>query len=62
MIISNILSALVYVGTLYLFPKELIVSVMDGQFFLYVFIILAVSWLPFFLIKLILKRIDPNDY
>lgn len=62
MIISNIGSAIVYIATIYLFPDQLLVSKMNGIFFIYVTIIVLCSWLPLFICKLILKRVDPSDF
>lgn len=62
MIISNIGSAIIYVGTLYLFPEQLLVSSINWAFIGYVLAIVALSWLPLYIVKLVLKRLDPSDY
>jgi phospholipid-translocating ATPase len=62
MIISNVASAIVYVGVIFAFPKQLLVSAMTPKFFAYVILIVMVSWLPLYLHKLLMKRLDPSDY
>jgi phospholipid-translocating ATPase len=62
MIISNIASALVYVGVIFAFPKQLLVSDMTPKFFGYVILIVSISWGPLFLAGLVLKKLDPSDF
>lgn len=62
MIISNVASALVYVGVIFAFPKQLLVSDMTPKFFGYVILIVAVSWGPLYVTSLVLKRLDPSDF
>lgn len=62
MIISNVLSAIIYIVTLFIFPEQLLVSKMDGHFFLCVFVIVLFSWGPLFITKLILQFVDPSDF
>lgn len=62
MIVSNVGSALVYLLVLYLFPNQLLVSKMDGQFFLFVFVIIILSWVPLYIVQLIMQYCNPSDY
>lgn len=62
MILSNIGSAVFYVLTIYLFPKQLLVSAMTPGFFLFVILIVLASWGPPFIVKLILRKADPSDF
>lgn len=62
MILSNFGSAILYILTIYLFPKQLLVSAMTPKFFIYVLIIVVVSWGPLYILKLILRKLDPTDF
>lgn len=62
MIISNLLSVVIYLLTLILFPHHLMISELDAKFFGWVILILIMSWLPLYLIRRILKLVDPSDY
>lgn len=62
MIISNVASALFYILTLFLFPQQLLVSSLDLQFFIYVFLIVMASWLPCYMVQELLRKLDPSDF
>jgi hypothetical protein len=38
------------------------ISELDAKFFGWVILILIMSWLPLYLIRRILKLVDPSDY
>jgi phospholipid-translocating ATPase len=62
MIISNLGSALTYLLTIYLMPQLLVVSKLSGKFFLTLLIIVIASWLPLYLLQLVIQKFDPSDY
>ena len=62
MIIANILSAIVYLLTLYMIPEHLNISeVFDWSFFGWVLLILLISWAPLYISRWIYKKVDPTD-
>ncbi|CAK83243.1 unnamed protein product (macronuclear) [Paramecium tetraurelia] len=63
MILSNLLSVLIYLMTLLLFPEQLLVQdTIDVPFFGWVILILLMSWVPLYILRRILKSVDPSDY
>lgn len=61
MIIANLLSLFLYILVMLCFPSHLIISRLDWTFFLWVLLILVVSWVPLYVAKKILKIVDPSD-
>ncbi|CAD8045715.1 unnamed protein product [Paramecium sonneborni] len=63
MILANLLSVLIYLMTLLLFPQQLLVQdTIDVPFFGWVFLILLMSWLPLYVLRRIQKLVDPSDH
>jgi len=50
MIVSNIFSAIFYIGTILLLPEQLVVSEMTAEFFGWIILIVVISWAPIFVL------------
>ena len=61
-IICNVLSLLIYILTIKLFPMQLMLADMHWSFLGWIFIILFISWGPLYVMKLLLRAIDPSDF
>ncbi len=62
MIVSDILSAFFYIGTIWILPYYLQVCDLNDEFFFWVFVIVIINWAPIFMVKFIMKRRDPSDF
>jgi len=61
MIISQIMTIGIYVGSLFYFREYINVSRIDLDFATKVGIITAVSWIPLHIGKLLFRRFNPSD-
>ena len=60
MVISIVLTLLVYIGSMALFRQYFQVSYVDGPFLLKVGICTLITWAPLQLFKVIMSRCDPT--
>ncbi|EDK31407.1 phospholipid-translocating P-type ATPase, flippase family protein (macronuclear) [Tetrahymena thermophila SB210] len=62
MIISIVCSMGIYILTIYILRNTIMTADLDFGFFWRLCCVIAASWLPPFIFKLIMKKIDPSDY
>ena len=60
-LISQILTFVVYIASIILFQQYIDVSVMDFAFAKKVALIVVLSWLPMHMVKLIRQKYDPTE-
>ncbi|KAM3127182.1 hypothetical protein pb186bvf_020701 [Paramecium bursaria] len=61
-ILTTVLSTIIYILTLWLFPELLTVSEIGWILLLNSIIIVLISWLPIFLVQIIMRKLYPDDF
>lgn len=62
MVISQILSVIVYFFTIFAMKSIFMVSTITWGFLLKILLLTFITWFPLHLIKLLKKFFDPSDY
>lgn len=62
MIISIVSSVGIYILTIFILKNTIMTSEIDFNFIWRLCCVVAVSWLPPFIFKIIMKKVDPSDY
>ena len=62
MIVSMLFSIIIYFLCIYFLRSYLFLSELNWEFVGKMTLITAASWVPPYLFKVIMKRIDPSDY
>ena len=61
MILSVIVTLIIYMSSIWLMPRLMDVSYIDGPFFANVIILTAVCWLPFHILKMVMTWLNPSE-